>query len=216
MSHPLRLERPQLLTDLAFERIRKAIVEGDLRLGEQVSEIQLAQSMGISKTPVREALVRLKIQGLVEIHPQRGTFVFQLEPVQVTQLCRFRSMIEIAALREAYATNRNVLIDELAALVKAMELAEAAGDVNQLSWLDMDFHHVFLTCCPNTYLRGAYDLIRYQLIALRFRAPIDNGVESHQVLVDVLQRGKVDKACAMLHDHIHENEARYCAACLVA
>lgn len=212
MNSPLRLERPQLLTDMAFERIREAIVTGDLKLGEQVSEAQLAQEMGISKTPVREALVRLKIEGLVDIHPQRGTFVFRLDADQVGQLCRFRVMVETAALREAAAAQPAALLRELKARVADMVRTEAQHDVDRLSRIDMDFHYQFLAHCPNGYLRGAYELIRYQLIALRFRSPISNCVDSHQVLIDALERQDIDGACELLRQHVLENEARYCTA----
>jgi len=216
MNAPLTLERPQLLTDMAYERLREGIVVGDLKLGEQVSEAQLAQRMGISKTPVREALVRLKMEGLVDILPQRGTFVFKLTPEQVGQLCRYRAMIETAALREAATTHRKELVKRIRKHVAEMVTAEKAGDVNRLSRIDMDFHHEFLACCPNSYLRGAYDLIRYQLIALRHRSPIGNMVASHQPLLEALEANEVDRACDMLHGHVLENEARYSAACAVA
>lgn len=216
MNAPLRLERPQSLTDLAFERIREAIVTGDLKLGEQVSEVQLAQSMGISKTPVREALVRLRVEGLVDIQPQRGTVVFKLEPEQVTQLCRFRAMVETAALREAAAADPARLLQAMRGCVAEMGEAEAAGDVDRLSRIDMDFHYQFIACCPNGYLRGAYELIRYQLIALRFRAPIPNCLDSHQVLVDAVEGGDIEQACALLREHVFDNEERYRAACRLA
>jgi len=216
MSNPLRLERPQLLTDLAFERIREAIVSGELKLGEQVSEAQLAQGMGISKTPVREALVRLKIEGLVDIHPQRGTFVFKLGPDEVGQMCRFRAMVETFALREAVATHRDLLLQKLRGLVEDMKQAEAAADVDRLSRIDMDFHQQFLLCCPNAYLRSSYELIRFQLIALRFRSPIENCVDSHKILIDAIERGDIDGACKLLERHVFENEERYCIACGVA
>lgn len=216
MNAPLLLERPQSLTDLAHERLREGIVVGELKLGEQVSEAQLAQRMGISKTPVREALVRLKMEGLVDIYPQRGTFVFKLTPKQVGQLCRYRAMIEVAALREAAVTNRKELIRRMREHMVEMVAAEKARDVNRLSRIDMNFHHEFLTCCPNPYLRAGYELIRYQLIALRHRSPIENMVDSHQILVDALERKDVDTACTLLHGHVLENEARYSAACSVS
>ncbi len=216
MNAPLLLERPQSLTDLAYERLREGIVVGELKLGEQVSEAQLAQRMGISKTPVREALVRLKMEGLVDIYPQRGTFVFKLTPEQVGQLCRYRAMIEVAALREAAATNPKELIRRMREHMVEMVAAEKARDVNRLSRIDMNFHHEFLACCPNPYLRGGYELIRYQLIALRHRSPIENMVDSHQILVDALVRKEVDAACSLLHEHVLENEARYSAACSVS
>lgn len=215
MNAPLHVERPQLLTDLAYERLREGIVAGELKLGQQVSEAQLAQRMGISKTPVREALVRLKMEGLVDIQPQRGTFVFRLTPEQVGQLCRYRAMIESAAMREAATEQPAELLQRLRRLVAEMNEAEAAGDVNRLSRLDMNFHFELLACCTNPYLRAAYELIRYQLIALRHRSPISNMVDSHQVLVDALERGDVDAACRMLEAHVLENESRYSAACAV-
>ncbi|MDM0074019.1 GntR family transcriptional regulator [Variovorax sp. J2P1-59] len=216
MNAPLHFERPQLLTDLAYDRLREGIVAGELKLGEQVSEAQLAQRMGISKTPVREALVRLKMEGLVDIYPQRGTFVFKLTPEQVGQLCRYRAMIEIAALREAATTQPEVLMERMRKHIDEMKAAEAAHDVDRLSRIDMNFHYEFLACCTNAYLRGAYELIRYQLIALRHRSPIENMVPSHQILLDLLEQGDIDGTCTQLHEHVLENEARYSAACGVA
>ncbi len=213
MNAPLLLERPQLLTDVAHERLREGIVMGELKLGQQVSEAQLAQRMGISKTPVREALVRLKMEGLVEIYPQRGTFVFRLTPEQVGQLCRYRAMIETEALREAAATQPLELLARLRAHVGEMVAAEEADALDRLSRIDMNFHYEFLACCTNPYLRAAYDLIRYQLIALRNRAPIANMVDSHQVLLDFLERGEIEAACSELRKHVLENEARYSAVC---
>jgi len=216
MNAPLLVERPQLLTDVVYDRLREGIVVGDLKLGEQVSEAQLAQRMGISKTPVREALVRLKVEGLVEIVPQRGTFVFKLTPEQVGQLCRYRAMVETAALREAASTQPQELVARLKGHVAEMAQQEKARDLNRLSRIDMNFHFEFLACCSNPYLRAAYELIRYQLIALRHRAPIDNMVDSHQILIDLLEAGDIDAAARQLHEHVLENEARYSAACLRA
>jgi len=216
MNAPLLVERPQLLTDVVYDRLREGIVVGDLKLGEQVSEAQLAQRMGISKTPVREALVRLKVEGLVEIVPQRGTFVFKLTPEEVGQLCRYRAMVETAAMREAASTQPQELIARLKGHVAEMAQQEKARDLNRLSRIDMNFHFEFLACCSNPYLRAGYELIRYQLIALRHRAPIDNMVDSHQVLIDLLEAGDIDAAARQLHEHVLENEARYSAACLRA
>lgn len=212
----LRLERPQLLTDLVIERIRDAIVQGDFKLGELVSEAQIAQRLGTSKTPVREALLRLKMEGLVDVHPQQGTEVFKLSDAQVGQLCRFRTMIESAALREAAATQRPRLLQALQRLLQEFAVAEGAGDLPALARIDMDFHYQFLACCENGYLRAAYELIRYQLLALRHRSPIGQCVDNHQVLYDAIARGNIDQACGLLEEHVGNTEQRYCEACRVA
>ncbi|MBX3601475.1 MAG: GntR family transcriptional regulator [Rubrivivax sp.] len=213
MTEPLRLERPQLLTELACERIREAIVSGELQLGAQVSEAQLAARLGVSKTPVREALLRLKNDGLVEIHPQRGTFVFRLTPAQVGQLCSYRAMVETAALREAFAADAAGLQREWSRCVAEMRKAERARDLRALARIDMDFHWQLFAHCRDEYLCAGYEVVRSQLVALRHRSPIANAVASHQVLVDALAAGDVERAGALLREHVLENEPRYRAAC---
>jgi DNA-binding GntR family transcriptional regulator len=212
MNAPLPLQRPQLLTEVARERIRDAIVSGELKLGEQMSEAQLAARMGISKTPVREALLRLQGDGLVQIHPQRGSFVFRLDAVQVGQLCRYRAMIECAALREAMAERPAELLGEMARRVGEMRKAERARDLRALARIDMDFHWQFLAHCSNAYLGEGYAIVRWQLTALRYRSPIANAVGSHQVLVDAVEDGDAEVAVALLNGHVLENEPRYIAA----
>lgn len=213
MNPPLRLQRPQLLTDMAVERIRQAIVDGQIALGSQMSEAQLALQLGVSKTPVREALLRLTAEGLVAVHPQRGSYVFRLAPDEVGQLCRYRAMIETAALREAFAAAPDALAREMARCVAEMKVAEKARDLKALARIDMDFHWQFLAHCPNAYLRAGYDVIRWQLVALRHRSPIDNAVSSHRVLVDAVTRGQLEQACTLLGAHVLENEPRYRVAC---
>ena len=214
MNVPLRLERPQLLTDAVIDRIRSAIVDGEFALGQQMSEAQLAQRLGVSKTPVREALLRLKADGLVEIHPQRGSYVFRLDADGVGQLCRYRALIETAALREALAAGQGkALTRALDALVASMARAERARDLKALARLDMDFHWPFFAHCPNRYLLAGYDVLRWQLVAMRHRAPIDNAETSHRVLLDAVAADDVDAACSLLAGHVLENEARYSAAC---
>ena len=195
------------------ERIREAIVQGDLKLGEQVSEAQLALRMGVSKTPVREALVRLKGEGLVEIHPQRGTFVFRPSAEEVAHLCRFRALVETEALRDAMENQRGTLLKGLKKCVKEMKVAEPAKDLAELARIDMAFHWHLFDACSSHYVRSAYELLRYQLIALRYRSPISNAVKSHQILIDAIGDGDSSAACGLLREHILENEPRYRAAC---
>jgi DNA-binding GntR family transcriptional regulator len=213
MTRQLELERPRLLTDVVGERIRDAIVTGDLQLGEQVSEAQLAARMGVSKTPVREALVRLQSQGLVVIHPQRGTFVFTLSPQELTHLLQFRAMVETEALREAMQAHPGELLQRMSQCVKDMKAAERAKDLPALARIDMRFHLAFFECCDNQYLRASYELLRHQLTALRHRSPISNAVSSHQVLVDAVEDRDPKKAAALLRGHVLENEPRYLLAC---
>jgi DNA-binding GntR family transcriptional regulator len=210
------LERPLLLTDIVCERVRNAIVQGELKLGEQVSEAQLATWLGVSKTPVRESLLRLKSEGLVDIQPQRGSFVFRPDAKQVTQLCLYRAMTEAAALRSAMKSNRKALLKDMKICVDEMSRAELVADLKDLARMDMEFHNLFFLYCDDPYLRAGYAVIRSQLVALRHRAPISNAVSSHQILVDAVGSNAIDEACNLLREHVLENETRYLTACSVS
>ena len=213
MTSSLQLERPRLLTEVVGDRIREAIIQGDLKLGEQVSEAQLAARMGVSKTPVREALVRLQGQGLVQIHPQRGTFVFKLSYEELSDLCRFRVLVETEALRDALGNNRLHLLKGWKQCVKEMKAAEAARNLSELARIDMAFHFLMFEACGNQYVRSAYELLRSQLTALRYRAPIEDAAKSHQVLIDAVVDGDEQRVSGILTEHILENEPRYKVAC---
>jgi len=130
------VERPKSLTDLAVDRIRNAIVTGPLQFGEALSESALAGMLGMSKTPVREALLRLKLEGLVVIHPQRGTFVFQLDEAEVAHICQFRSMIECEALADAMKNGHAALVTALDARLDDMAAAFQRADHTAFPRLD--------------------------------------------------------------------------------
>lgn len=212
-----KLDRPKSLTDLAVERIRTAIVEGRLAFGEQISEAALAAQLGISKTPVREALLHLKLDGLVEIHPQRGTFVFRVGEDEVAEICRFREILEAAALGEAMTLDRDGLTARLGANLRAMAQAHRARKATDLPTLDAEFHGAILDLCGNTYLRAAYGLIEHKIHALRWRLPENNEqVEhcqaNHAVIVEQIREGNVGKAQTTLKRHIRETEDAYLQA----
>jgi DNA-binding GntR family transcriptional regulator len=212
-----KLNRPQSLTDLAVERIRAAIVEGPLAFGEQISESALAAWLGISKTPVREALLRLKLDGLVEIHPQRGTFVFRVSEEQVAEICRFREILESAALGEAMLRNRAKLLAQLEDNIADMSRAQAGGEMRRLPQLDAEFHGAILALCGNGYLRAAYRLIEHKIHALRWRLPgnnaqIEHCQDNHAVIVAQIREGNVGKAQTTLRRHIRDTRDAYLEA----
>lgn len=212
-----KLDRPRSLTDLAVERIRASIVEGRLGFGEQISEAALAGQLGISKTPVREALLALKLDGLVEIHPQRGTFVFRIGEEQVTEICRFREILESAALGEAMARDRGRLAARLEENLADMASAHASGDARRLPQLDAAFHGAILDLCGNGYLRAAYRLIEHKIHALRWRLPesnaeIEHCQDNHALIVAQIREGSAGKAQTTLRRHIRDTLVAYLEA----
>src|SRR5687768_6405604 len=131
-----RIERPKSLAETALALLRSSIVHGDLALGQALSERQLADDLGISKTPVREALAQLRNEGLVLIFPQRGAFVFTLSAREVAAICEFRLAVETAALKLALVRDPNGFTATLDQIVMDMAAAQRRGDTRAYLSLD--------------------------------------------------------------------------------
>ena len=210
------LERPKSLTDLAHDSIRQLIVSGEIGLGEQLSEASLAAQLGISKTPVREALLRLRVDGLIDIQPQRGTFVFSLSAREVEEICRFREFVEVAALGSAMRARHGELVAALQANVDQMAKAHDASDWRAIPALDQAFHQIILEHCENSYLKQAYQLIASKIAAMRARLPEENErvghcQENHAAIVRLVERSPAEAQQALAL-HIQDTLQSYMAA----
>ncbi|MCO5101406.1 MAG: GntR family transcriptional regulator [Burkholderiaceae bacterium] len=197
--------------------IRDAIVDGRYRFGEQLSEASLATVMGISKTPVREALLRLQSEGLVQVHPQRGSFVFALDETGVRNVCRFREIIECAALAEAMQADAATLQKRLERNVAQMARAHGASDLAALPRLDQAFHEAIVDACRNPYLQRSYALVAYKIRALRSRLPEENErvahcQANHERIVDAVRSADVKRSQTLLAEHIRDTLQSYLAA----
>ena len=211
-----KLDRPRSLTDLAVDRIRQGIVEGRLGFGEQLSEAALAVNLGISKTPVREALLRLKMDGLVDIQPQRGTFVFRLEPDEVRALTEFREIIETEALGLAMRRDLSDLVTALKANLARMPRGRNV-DPRAVHALDTEFHEAIVAACGNPHLVAAYGLVGYRIEALRYRLPehdeqVGHCQQNHARIVARIAEGDVRRAQSALREHVLSTQDSYLEA----
>lgn len=209
-----QLKRSKSLTELAIEGLREAIVTGQFRLGEPLSEIQLAASMGTSKTPVREALAQLRLEGLVTVVPQSGTFVFTLSSTEVIKLCEFRFILEIAALKLAYQLNRDEFVNSLHIIVENMSSARQSGDRTKYLRLDTEFHEQLFNYCNNQYLSDAYSLIGGKIAALRTHLSLlpnhtQLSFNEHFEFVDSLDNKDLESAKIIIEKHIRRIKDAY-------
>ena len=165
-----------LATQIA-SRLRQAVIEGELALGSQIPEESLAQSFGVSRTPVREALNQLQLQGLVHVKPQVGSFVFYPSIEDVTALCQFRCVIEPRAAELAYHHDKVGAVGALESAIADMELALQKRDTVAYGRADTALHEALFAHCGNPYLQESYKLAAGRIAALRtnLSAPIDVG-----------------------------------------
>lgn len=202
-----RLQRPASLSDMAYRELRGAIVDGRLKLGDQVSELSLSRMLGISKTPVREALLRLLREGLVEIDPRRGTSIFQIDDAEVDAIASFRLLLEDAAARAGFAGDRAQFAAGLRHTVSEMRAALEEGDRLSYRRLDARFHEIIVAASGNPYVVAAYDTIAAKIGALRTRAQdaddvVRQSLRMHAALLAHLEAGDADSFCTLLARHI--------------
>jgi len=195
------------LTQIAYQKILRAIVDGRLDLGEALSENDLAGALRLSKAPIRESLSELRLKGLVVVVPQSGSYVFSPLPEEIAELCDFRSLLETRALRASMEIDPKKLIAELRGIVREISRASRAGDIFQSKRLDTEFHHTFIRHCGNRYLIQSYANIRDMAEALLHRF-MDTAIyrnrahDEHQKMVDLLASNRVSQAIDVLEEHI--------------
>jgi DNA-binding GntR family transcriptional regulator len=215
-ARPRQLRRPKSLTEQAADEIRQRIVFGDIALGASLSENTLAAELGVSKTPVREALLQLKNEGLVSIQPQRGSFVFDMSAPEVVQLGDLRETLELAALRLAAGHDRTGLIEALREIIKKMRKALDRNDAVDYRKLDAEFHRAFFDHSGNVYLLASYLGIAFRIQALRSRLSADpmlnrSSFTDHEKLLQLVETGKIDAALSLLAKHVGGTTEDYAA-----
>lgn len=189
------------------DALRQMIIEGTLRLGEALSEARVAQWLGVSRTPVREAFARLEIEGLVVSEPQRRTRVFMLGPKDVDDICVVRDCLEKRALTLSMERRRNELALALTRTANRMVEAMQSEDFSEYLRLDSQFHQSIFDYADNAFLRDAYQTIAAKLAALRTRLPLHRdylgkGFAEHLRLSEAIASGDVDSALNVLEEHI--------------
>jgi DNA-binding GntR family transcriptional regulator len=190
-----------------YSSVRDAIVSTELEPGRQLSENELAASLGVSRTPVREALARLRDDRLVEIVPQLGTFVSRISVAGVDDAQFVREALECSAVRlAAERADRGDLLD-LQSLLGQQEDARDAGDASAFFVLDDELHSTLceLSGRPIAWAiveRANGHLNRVRRLSMAHQEYLAEMVVEHQAVVDAVGRNEPDGAEDALRHHL--------------
>ena len=192
--------------------LRDRIVSGRLPFGARLSDRELASELNLSRTPIREAILHLRANGLIVTRPQSGTFVFAPDDGEIAALCEVRGIMEAGALR--CAANRDHGAVNLGRIVAEASLALEVSDLRRCEDADTSFHETLVRASDNIYLIESYGRISDKVRALRARLPpgverVRRAVTQHRRVVDLLAVGRVDEAARELESHIR-NVADLC------
>ena len=203
------------LTTQVTESIRDAIIDGRFPLGEALSEMKLAAAFNVSRTPVREALMALQLQGLIEIRPQAGSFVFMPSEEGVGELAEFRRVLEVTALKFCFARRREETLRQMRTILVEMERAQDADDRLGLARADTAFHQAIVENSANQYLIGAYSLMSGRVAALRTHNLLatekvrENVLTEHRALISAFAKGDLERSEDILAEHVLKMRIRY-------
>jgi DNA-binding GntR family transcriptional regulator len=199
-------------TEAVLEAVKHAILAGELKPGQSLVETELAQLLGVSKTPVREALKTLAGAGLVTMSPYRGATVREIDLGTAAAIYDLRLLVEPEAVGRA--VRAAAAADHWAQARAALDASAAAGDQAQRSLANRDFHRALYLGCGNSLIVKVLDDLRDQtalVSALSWQqAPSwEQEAAQHRAILAAAQAGDAERAAGLLREHIAGFTARH-------
>ncbi|MBE2276708.1 MAG: GntR family transcriptional regulator [Rhodobacteraceae bacterium] len=197
----------QPMATIAYQTLRRNILENRWPPGFQATEQEVASLLGMSRTPVREALMRLQQEGLVSVVPRHGMRVLPISPMDMKEIYEILTSLEATAVE--LAAQRGVTEADLAGLERAsadMEAALSRDDLDAWAKADESFHSQLLDLGGNDKLKSVvlnfWDRAhRARMVTLKLRPKPEKSTQDHAALVAALRRGKGNEAYLIHREH---------------
>ena len=195
------------LREMVYEELKIQILKGSIIPGTRMMEVELAEEMGVSRTPIREAIRKLEKEGLVTIEPRRGAYASMISTEDMVEILEVRQDLE--GLAAYFAANRmsDEQMKELKEVSNSYNEAVKRGKMEDMIKYDTRFHHIIVESCRNKILVQMIEQL--QELVLRFRyiyydnfRRAENMPEEHEAIVAAISEGNADKARAAADIHI--------------
>lgn len=199
------------LRDVVFKTLRQAILTGELKPGERLMEIHLANKLGVSRTPIREAIRQLELEGLVIMVPRKGAQVASITKKSMSDVLEVRLALEKLAVELA---SKRINFEQKEELKNAMLLFEqkvSEGDVSEIAKADVAFHDKIFESTGNMRLGQIVNNLAEQMYRYRFEYIKEEGahkrlVEEHRAIFEAIASGDVLVATDAISLHIRNQE----------
>jgi len=194
-------------TEKVYDLLLESIIKRRLSLGQRLVERDLAEKLGVSKTPIREALNRLKKEGLVEGAPYRGFFVAQISPKDMEEIYKLREVLEGLAARDASEKINKGQTRQLNSIVQSLENYVEGKDLESYSSLDLKFHNLLAAISKNERLSQTMQLLQNQtriLMSTSVVLPgrVEASLKEHKKITDAVMSHKSNLAEQFAREHI--------------
>ncbi len=199
------------LRDVVFRTLRKGILTGELKPGERLMEIHLANKLGVSRTPIREAIRKLELEGLVTMIPRRGAQVAQITPKSMRDVLEVRKVLDSLAVELACERISPEEVEELKKACMEFEKAVSAGDFDTIAKADVAFHDIIVEATGNIRLVQMVNNLAEQMYRYRFEYIKETAkhvclVEEHRRILKAIQDKDVVAARQAIVVHIDNQE----------
>ena len=208
---PVKLDSYKPLREVVYETLREAIRNGALTPGERLMEIQLAEELGVSRTPVREAIRKLELERFVVMLPRRGTYVANLSLKDINEVFEIRAALD--ALAAGLAAER-ITEEELEQMERLLvEIADCIEQHNNQKIVEADeaFHDILYRASRNERLVGIIcnlreQFTRFRSVSINYPGRLQNTLEEHRQLVEAIAQRNPEAAQQKAREHIENAE----------
>ncbi|MGN8817389.1 GntR family transcriptional regulator [Oribacterium sp. HCP28S3_H8] len=200
------------LRDLVFNTLRQAILKGELKPGERLMEIQLAEKLGVSRTPIREAIRKLELEGLVLMIPRKGAEVAKISHKSLQDVLEVRGALEELATDLAC---QRITDEELESLRKAeahfKQVVSSGGNEMQIAEADEAYHDIIYNASGNKKLVQMINNLREQMYRYRLEYIKDEAkrgtlISEHEKILEAIRLRDIIRAKALMKEHIDNQE----------
>jgi len=208
---PITIDSYRPLRETVCEALREAIRRGVLEPGERLMEVQLAEELGISRTPVREAIRKLEQEGYVIMIPRRGTYVSNVSERDVKEIFEIRSALESLSTGLAAMRIESEELDRLRALLTEIEGHIQRHDIDKIVATDIEFHGLLYQVSRNERLVGIISnlkeqLARFRTLSMSYPGRLQETLEEHRAMVEAIADGDVEAARDAAERHMEQAE----------
>ena len=195
------------LRDVVFNTLRQAILRGELKPGERLMEIQLANKLGVSRPPIREAIRKLELEGLVLMIPRKGAEVAEITEKSLRDVLEVRRALEELAVELVCEKITEEQIQDLKDAAEEFKESLESGDITRIAEADVKFHDVIYMATDNQKLIQLLNNLREQMYRYRVeylkRSDFHQQlIDEHEEIIETIENGQKDRAVQVVCQHV--------------
>lgn len=195
------------LTGFVFNKLREDILSGSYKQNDELKELNIAKELSVSRTPVREAICRLELEGLVKVIPNKATYVVGISDKDIQDIYEMRAMLERMCIKHVFYNKTNEIMDKLEEIIELGEFYSIKGNYQKVLEYDNEFHDLLYSVANSKLLKHTLSdfhhyLQRVRKITLANKERAISSNDEHKAIVEALKNNNLDEAMDLAEKHI--------------